>query len=77
MSSKAMCVGDYRGHKLCVPTSGGKAGKRKNLTSSLQVRVGTTIIKQFRFNTAGSWLDVKFKATQFIDERCREIRMMS
>lgn len=32
-----------------VPDSGGKAGKGCNVTSSLQVRHGSCIVKQFRF----------------------------
>ena len=38
-----------KGIEIVMPTSGGKAGKGCNKTSSLQVRKDNMIVKQFRF----------------------------
>ena len=42
----------YRGFVLHIPLSGGKAGKGRNVTGSVQVREGGRIVKQFRFRSA-------------------------
>lgn len=42
----------YKGYEIHIPTSGGKAGKGFNKTSSLQVRKNSCIVKTFRFQTA-------------------------
>jgi len=43
---KIKSIGVYEIHQ---PTSGGKAGRNLNSTSSIQVREGGVIKKQFRF----------------------------
>jgi hypothetical protein len=45
-----MKVTDYKGYEVHIPSSGGKAGKGCNLTSSIQMRKGGRIAKQFRFS---------------------------
>lgn len=42
-------LGKYQSH---IPHTGGKAGLGKNVTSSIQLREGNQIVKQFRFKTA-------------------------
>lgn len=44
-----MKIADYKGYEVHVPTSGGKAGTGCNQTSTVQVRLGCNIVKQFRF----------------------------
>lgn len=44
-----MKIQDYKGFEFHLPQSGGKAGKNRNLTTSLQVRRNSCIEKQFRF----------------------------
>lgn len=44
-----MKVTDYKGYEVHLPTSGGKAGKGCNKTSTIQVRRGGCIQKQFRW----------------------------
>lgn len=44
-----MKVGELNGNEFHIPTSGGKAGKGKAITGSIQVRRGNRIVKQFRF----------------------------
>lgn len=70
-------IGEYRGYVICMPTSGGKAGKGCNKTTSLQIRNGNVIVKQFRFKVGTPVEEVAAKAKRLIDERRREIRMMS
>ena len=72
-----MVIGEYRGYTLYVPTSGGKAGKGNNRTGSLQIRNGSQIIKQIRFKVGDDVAELAAKARRIIDERRREIRMMS
>jgi len=57
-----MKIGELNGYTFHVPTSGGKAGKGCNVTSSLQVRKGYYVIKQFRFTLADA--DSRTKAIQ-------------
>jgi hypothetical protein len=45
----AVKMSGTNGFELFMPTSGGKAGKGRAKTSSLQVRRGGVIVKQFRF----------------------------
>jgi hypothetical protein len=40
---------EINGYQFYFPTSGGKAGKGCNVTTSLQLRLGNEIKKQFRF----------------------------
>jgi hypothetical protein len=48
-----MKVATFRnGMELHLPTSGGKAGRGHNATSTFQIRRGAQIVKQIRF-TAG------------------------
>jgi hypothetical protein len=42
-------IGKFEVH---LPTSGGKAGKGRQVTSSLQVRRGGAIVAQFRFRVS-------------------------
>lgn len=44
-----MKVDELNGHEFHLPTSGGKAGKGRNRTSTIQVRRGGVIVKQYRF----------------------------
>lgn len=77
MSPKAEPIGEYRGYKLYLPVSGGKAGYGRNKTTSLQIRNGNQIIKTIRFNVEDGHHAACDAARKFIDERRREIRMMS
>lgn len=45
-----MKICDYRGTALHQPQSGGKAGKGRNKTSTIQVRDDFGIVKQFRYD---------------------------
>lgn len=45
-----MKILDCKEFEIHVPTSGGKAGKGKNVTGSVQVRCRSQIVKQFRFD---------------------------
>ena len=74
MTSKAKPIGEYRGYKFYLPTSGGKAGPGRNKTSTLQIRNGNEIIKQIRFNVEDGHHDACDKARKFIDERRKQIR---
>lgn len=44
-----MELGQLNGFTFVIPTSGGKAGTGHQKTSTIQVRKGPFIIKQFRF----------------------------
>ncbi len=47
-----MKLTDYKGYSIHVPTSGGKAGKGRNRTSTIQICKtdgGRVIVKQIRF----------------------------
>lgn len=44
---------DFNGYEVHIPTSGGKAGKGKQSTTSIQLRKGNCILKQFRFKLDG------------------------
>lgn len=44
-----MKIADCNGYEVHIPTSGGKAGTGFNKTSTIQVRLGNMIVKQFRF----------------------------
>lgn len=66
-----MKLHDYKGYEFHQPTSGGKAGKGCNRTSTIQIRQGNCIVKQFRFELdifmdriravkkAEKWVDAK------------------
>lgn len=45
-------IGELNGMQLVMPTSGGKAGKGRAKTISLQVRKDGMIVRAFRFNVA-------------------------
>lgn len=78
MSSKGDCIHEYRGYKFFLPSSGGKAGYGMNKTSSLQIRNGNQIVKQIRFKVGVTdFAELIAKGEKIIDERRREIRMMS
>ena len=44
-----MKLAELNGYEVHLPTSGGKAGKGCQKTSSIQVRRNNLIVKQFRF----------------------------
>lgn len=44
---KIATIGQYEIHQ---PTSGGKAGKGNNITSSIQVRLDSTIVKTIKYS---------------------------
>jgi hypothetical protein len=75
MTPKAIEVTDYKGYRLFIPTSGGKAGKGNNKTGSVQIGEpafgGYLIIRQLRFNAQDkqSILDTLRKARLWIDAR--------
>lgn len=48
-----MKISTYGGYEIHVPTSGGKAGKGRNATSTVQLRKDNCIVKQFRFRMGG------------------------
>ena len=66
-----MKIGDYKGHEIHVPTSGGKAGKGKAKTAGLQIRRNGVVLKTFRFNPllSDERRAALRKARLFIDER--------
>jgi hypothetical protein len=43
-----MLIAKYQGFELHQPTSGGKAGTDRNVTTSVQVRRDNMIVKQIR-----------------------------
>jgi hypothetical protein len=47
-----MLIDTGNGHQIHVPASGGKAGRGRNRTGTIQVRRHGFIIKQYRFVTA-------------------------
>lgn len=47
-----MKIAEYNGFEFHIPTSGGKAGRGHNRTSTLQIRRDGCIKKQFRFVVA-------------------------
>jgi hypothetical protein len=62
-----MKIGELNGFTFHVPESGGKAGNGCNRTTSIQVRKGPYIVKQFRFvmSDAKSRADAIAKAKAF------------
>lgn len=66
-----MKIGELHGFEFRVPTSGGKAGKGFNKTSSLQVLRGNLMVRQFRFvvGDAASRKAAIEKARQFVSEQ--------
>lgn len=46
-----MKIADILGYQLHIPTTGGKAGAGRNVTSSVQVRLENIILKNIRFKT--------------------------
>jgi len=44
-----MLIAEMNGYEFHLPTSGGKAGKGHQKTSTIQVRKANCIVKQFRF----------------------------
>lgn len=61
----------YKGYYIHRPTSGGKAGKGYNLTTTIQVRKDGLIIKKFKVG-AGKSLDGMVQARQWIDEQTKK-----
>jgi hypothetical protein len=69
-------IGEYR---LCLPTSGGKAGKEKNATSTVQVMKRehhyVLLVKSFRFRVgdSNSYESAKARAMAFVrSSQCPE-----
>jgi hypothetical protein len=65
---ETMKIGELNGFEFFLPTSGGKAGKGCNRTSTIQIRKhGTFILKQFRFivSDAGSRAKAMAKAKRY------------
>jgi hypothetical protein len=62
---------DYNGSTIVIPESGGKAGKGRNITGSVQVRRFNSIVKQFRFKTDAGAAQAIEKAKRFIDANAR------
>lgn len=62
-------IGEYT---LCIPESGGKAGKGRNKTSTVQVRkresMRQTLVKGFRYKRGDpdSYSSAKSKAKNFV-----------
>lgn len=63
-----MKVGELNGYEIHVPTSGGKAGKGRAKTSTIQVRKDCMIVKVFRFtiDNASSRIAAMLSAKSFI-----------
>lgn len=63
-----MIIATLYGYEVHQPTSGGKAGKHCNVTSTIQVRQGSQIVKSFRYTVdkPGSSRNAIKKARQFI-----------
>lgn len=55
--------------EIRIPTSGGKAGKGHNKTSTVQVMDGNMLVKQFRFKVGDSesYRKAREKAKLFIN----------
>lgn len=64
-----MKIQDYRGFQLHVPQSGGKAGKGRNKTGTVQVRYSGQIMKQFRFDrfSTENYFKAVDKARAYVD----------
>jgi hypothetical protein len=45
-----MLIHEINGYEFHLPTSGGKAGKGQQKTSTIQVRKDNVIVRQFRFD---------------------------
>lgn len=65
-----MIIGNLHGFEFHVPTSGGKAGRGRQKTSTIQVRRDGLIIKQFRFSVADQQTRLKaiVKAKKYVEE---------
>jgi hypothetical protein len=48
-ATPAKKVGQSNGFDFYIPTSGGKAGAGNNVTSTIQIRQGSQVVKQIRF----------------------------
>lgn len=66
-----MKITDHLGYEIHLPTSGGKAGTGYNVTTNIQVRHESAIVKQFKFRTANA--DARkqalHKARQWIERK--------
>ena len=58
----------FYGYEIHLPTSGGKAGKHRERTSTIQVRRAGFIVKQFRYTVADA--DSRVKAMRKAREYC-------
>ena len=65
-----MLIATRHGYEFHLPDSGGKAGRGKNATSTIQVRRGNQIVKQFRFpmDDAAKRSEVIDRAKSFVDD---------
>lgn len=68
-----MKLADYRGYEITLPMSGGKAGKGKQKTSSIQVRVNGFLIHQtrFRVDNPAARKSALERAKLFLDARIK------
>jgi hypothetical protein len=66
-----MKLTEYKGFEVHIPTSGGKAGKGCNKTSTIQLRRKSSIAKQFSFVVAdsASRTEAVAKARKWADEQ--------
>lgn len=69
-----MKVGEMNGFEFHVPTSGGKAGKGRHTTSTIQIRRGNQIVKQIRFTLSSpeSRTAAVLKAKEYVNEASKE-----
>lgn len=65
-----MKITDYKGYEIRQPTSGGKAGKWRNVTSTVQVVHGQRLLKQIRFAVPklGAFHAALAKAREWCDQ---------
>ncbi len=68
-----MTLQTYKGYTLRLPTSGGKAGKGCNKTSTVQVLQplgsGSLLVKQVRFKVTDGHTKAVDTAKQWIDQQ--------
>lgn len=68
-SPKASFIGSFGDYHLYLPTSGGKAGKGANVTSTIQVVKDGLLVKQIRFKLADGAKAAADKAKTWINEQ--------
>jgi len=63
-----MIIGMYKGYWIGLPTSGGKAGKGRNKTTSVQLFKGDLIFKKIRVKTPIGRLQALQIAKEAVDK---------